>query len=338
MGDTETKLDRFELFANAVKDYAFIQFDARNRVTHWNAGAERILGYSEAEVIGESGAIFFTPEDRAAGAHLAELETALRHGRAEDERWHVRKDGSLFRASGVMTPLYNDNREVFGFAKVLRDVTEREQDRRRLERAVQEKDALLREVHHRVKNNLQVIVSLISLQARHVADTHASEMLTETQNRVRAIARIHETLYGSVDLSMVHFGRYLTQLVADLIAFYGVDHRISARVSAADVTVDIERAIPLALITNELVCNALKHGFPGDRSGHLAVSLSVSDKMGRLRISDDGVGLPQEFRPETAESMGFHLVNILSTQLQAEVESASAGGTVVAITFPITPE
>ena len=338
MEQDTTKPDRFELFANAVKDYAFILFDAQNRVTDWNAGAERILGYSEQEILGQDGAIFFTPEDRVAKQPEQELQLAVSEGRAEDERWHIRKDGSRFRASGVMTPLRADEEQPIGYVKVLRDVTERERARERLERAVHEKDSLLREVHHRVKNNLQVIVSLLSMHAKHAKDRHAAGLIAETQNRVRAIARIHEGLYGSADLSTVRFGSYLTQLVSDLVSFYGMEDRVKARVEAEEITLELDRAIPLALFTNELLCNSLKHGFPEGRRGLISVALAREGTDARLSISDDGVGLPAGVNTETAGSMGFHLVRILSAQLQAHLEMASTGGTTITLRFAITPE
>jgi PAS domain S-box-containing protein len=333
-----TKPDRFQLFADSVKDYAFIQYDARNRVTDWNTGAERVLGYNEQEIIGQDGAIFFTPEDRAAKQPEMELATAVTAGRAEDERWHVRKDGSRFRASGVMTPLRDDAGQLIGFAKVMRDVTERERARERLERANHEKDSLLREIHHRVKNNLQVIVSLLSMHARHVADPHAAELIIETQNRVRAIARIHESLYGSSDLSMVRFGSYLNRLASDLVSFYGMRDRVATHVQAEEITLEIERAIPLALITNELLCNALKHGFPEGRTGVISVALTQNGADARLCVFDDGIGLPKSVNLDTATSMGFHLIRILSAQLQAHAEMSSNAGTRIALQFAINPE
>src|SRR4028118_2190418 len=203
--------DRFQLFADGVREYAFIQFDASNCVTDWNTGAKRLLGYTEEEILGRSGALFFTPEDQAAGEPAREVGMAVENGTAEDERWHVRKDGSRFRASGVLTKLCDDEGRLVGFAKVLRDVTEREQTRQRLERSLAEKDALLREIHHRVKNNLQVVVSLLGMQMRHVEDSRAIASFEETINRVRSIARIHEALYATPDLASVQFSTYLHQ-------------------------------------------------------------------------------------------------------------------------------
>jgi PAS domain S-box-containing protein len=317
--------------------------DIQNRVTEWNDGAERILGYTETEIVGRSAALFFTPEDRALGVPEREIETALREGRAEDERWHLRKDGSRFRASGVLTVMRDHSGAAIGFAKVMRDVTEREETRAKLEAALREQTVLLREIHHRVKNNLQVIVSLINLQASHVSDAEVVGMFEETQNRVRAIASIHESLYSTDDLSTIHFGMHLEQLALQLAAFYGFGERVQLEVSTADMAVDIEQAIPLALISNELLCNAFKHAFPGGRRGRVFVGLrydtsGTAPLSGELEITDDGTGLRDDVDLRTAESMGFHLVNILTAQLRASVELARANGTSFRVRFPIGDE
>jgi PAS domain S-box-containing protein len=328
--------DRFQLFADGVKDYAFIQIDTDNRITDWNTGAMRLLGYTEEEAIGQSAAMFFTPEDRAAKVPQHEIRLALENGTAEDERWHLRKDGSRFRASGVLTKLCDDDGSVVGFAKVFRDVTERELARERLQRSLIEKDALLREIHHRVKNNLQVIVSLLNLQSRYINDPQALTYIEETTNRVRAISRIHETLYGASDLASVPFSSYLHQLVVDLTAFYDVAQRIRTDVQATPVTLDIEHAVPLALITNELVCNAMKHAFPGGVAGSVTVTLATAPEWATLTVCDSGVGLPVNFDPQTSGGLGFNLIRILSEQIGADLQIHTDGGASMSVRFPLT--
>jgi two-component sensor histidine kinase len=271
------------------------------------------------------------------------MQTAVREGRAEDERWHLRKDGSRFRASGVMTPMRNDGGALIGFAKVMRDVTERERAREELETSLRDKTMLLREVHHRVKNNLQVIVSLINLQTSHVNDPRVIGMFEETQNRVRAIATIHERLYSTDDLASVHFGMHLDQLARHLWAFYGMEERIQLDIDTADVALDIDQAIPLALISNELLCNAFKHAFPDERRGLIFVRLryivgEASQHAGELEISDNGIGIPDTVDIRTAQSMGFHLVRILTEQLHASPTVTRQNGTCVRVRFSIRDE
>jgi len=141
--------DPWQVFAS-IGDYAFILTNEHNDVVEWSQGGESLLGYSRAEILGKPASQIFTPEDREADVPRLEMETALRDGRAEDERWHLRKDGSRFRASGVMAAVRDDAGDVIGFAKVLRDVTEREEAREELERSLCERVSLLRELQHRV--------------------------------------------------------------------------------------------------------------------------------------------------------------------------------------------
>ena len=211
---------RFRLFVESVHDYALFQMDPNGVIVTWNAGAESLLGWKEHEAVGRPAAILFTPEDRENGEAEGELEAARIKGRAEDERWHVRKDGTRFFASGVLTQVCDEQGRLLGFAKVMRDVTTRKEQEEQLQRSVSAKDTLVREIHHRVKNNLQVIVSLLSMQARHTNDARISSAFKETETRLRAIARIHERLYGSDDLTSVEFSEYITGLTNELVQLH----------------------------------------------------------------------------------------------------------------------
>lgn len=337
---------RFQLLVENVRDYAFILLDRNNVITDWNIGAERLLGYKEEEIIGKSGHIFFTEEDRAQGEPEKEMQEALKNGRAEDDRWHRRKDGSRFMASGVMTKLQDADGRFLGFAKIMRDVTEREQARERLEASLREKETLLKETHHRVKNNLEMIVSLLRLQSAHIDDAKVLAMFEETQNRVRAVARIHETLYSTADLATIHFATYLQELVKDLLAVYGAGERITADIDAADMALAIEQAIPLALIVNELLTNSLTHAFPDLARGHVKVGLyyesgpqvaeTLDSGNGILTVEDGGVGLPGNVDIRRPGSMGFHLVNVLIRQLRGTIVSEpQQKGTKWIVRFPL---
>jgi two-component sensor histidine kinase len=236
-----------------------------------------------------------------------------------------------------------------GYAKVLRDETERRDAEQQMRASLAEKQALLQEIHHRVKNNLQVITSLLSIQSSRIDNPEISAVLADTENRVRAIAALHETLYSSQDLASIEFGSYLQQLVRDLVSFYTVDQkRLNVIVTAEDLVVDIGQAIPLGLIVNELVTNALKHAFPEGRQGSVEVKLeyvhssidvskgqTLDQGLGQLGVKDDGVGLPADLKIDEARSMGLHLVNVLTEQLHGTLEVDRSGGTAVVIKFPL---
>src|SRR5947209_1955874 len=196
--------ERFRLFSDNVTDYALVPVDTAGLVSGWNAGAERTFGYPETAIVGQPVRLFFTPEDREKGESEKDLRRALTQGRAEDERWMVRRDGSRFWARWVTTPMRDKAGNLRGFAKVLRDESERKELEDQLTSSLQEKELLLREIHHRVKNNLHVISSLLALQASQTDDGKMQQILDELQDRVRAIAALHETLYGSQDLAQIN--------------------------------------------------------------------------------------------------------------------------------------
>lgn len=207
----------------------------------------------------------------------------------------------------------------------------------------------MQKIHHRVKNNLQVITSLLRIQAARLGNPDVAAVLAEMENRVRAIAALHETLYNSEDLAQIEFGFYTQQLVRGLVHFYGIDeNRLSVTVDTADLVVDIGQAIPLGLILNELVTNCFKHAFPEGRPGKVNVRLayvpnrltigkgqSLEGGRGQLVVQDNGVGLPPDLSWEETSSMGLHLVNVLVRQLQGQLEVASPPGTTVTIQFPL---
>ncbi len=201
-----------------------------------------------------------------------------------------------------------------------------------LERSNREKDVLLREVHHRVKNNLQIIRSMLSLQrSMGVESASPAEALASTHDRVLAMSLVHEQVYASEDVSRIAFDSYLSSLVSNLTSVYEVDPaRITIEVSADPVHLDLNTAVPCALVANELISNAIKHAFPDEKSGHIQVILSKQGDAGcSLEVRDDGVGMPTEQENSTAAStLGFTLVRALTEQLQGRFEvEADNGGT-----------
>jgi two-component system CheB/CheR fusion protein len=329
--------ERFRLFVDSVKDYALFQMDANGGVTAWNSGAERLLGYSEREIIGQPGVVIFTPEDRAQGAAVAEMDAARRMGRAEDERWHVRKDGSCFFASGVLTAIRDETGELRGFAKIMRDTTERRESEEQIRTALRDKEVLLKEIHHRIKNNLQVIASLLGLQAGHLrglADSKARAIIGEMENRIRTIARIHEMLYGSPDLARIEFAAYAKKMSKDLFAFYSVPaEQIHLKTDLHTESLTIGQAVPCGLILNELITNSLKHAYPKNRKGTIAISFRCADDECNLDVSDDGIGLPENVDPQSATSMGLQLVRLIVEQLQGTMSVTTDEGTHFTISF-----
>jgi len=203
-----------------------------------------------------------------------------------------------------------------------------------LKASLDEKILLLREIHHRVKNNLQIIISLVNLQMRQIGDTRLKQVMAETQNRVRAMSLVHEKLYQSENLSSIDLSDYCRFLTTQLFAFYGVDsRRVTLDIDIKKTMVGINTAIPLGLIINELVSNALKHAFPSDRRGTITISSTYDTAVLLLVISDDGIGLPPDLNWKNPESLGLRLVNSLVDQLDGTIELKKEKGTTFIISI-----
>ncbi|MCP4537649.1 MAG: PAS domain S-box protein [Chloroflexi bacterium] len=216
------------------------------------------------------------------------------------------------------------------------DATQRERAEEQIKASLREKDVLLREIHHRVKNNLQIIHSLLDLQSDYIQDEQALEVFRESQQRVRAMALVHERLYQSKDLAKVDLAEYIQNLSNDLFLSYGTDAaNITLETNVSEIVLDIDMAIPCGLIISELVSNAMKHAFPNGRKGKISIDFHpVGDDDGlTLVIQDDGVGFRQDWNPENLKSFGLRLVSMLIRQLKGEMEIDQSNGTLFEITL-----
>ena len=282
----------------------------------WNAAAERLYGYGSDEIVGQPGAILLPPDipdalPTSGEIHLDRSETMRR-----------RKDGSLVEVALTVSPIRNGSALV-GHAFIARDVSAQKAAERQIKSSLREKVVLLKEVHHRVKNNLQVISSLLNLQAAKIKDPVALEMFRDSQDRVRSIAFFHEHVYQSKDLSRVDLGSYLRTLADHLLKSYGGSRgRVKMSVLTDEhVGLGVDKAIPCGLIVNELVSNALKHGFREGQAGTISVELRATSRSDLLlAVADDGVGLPAGHSLGKAQTLGHQLVLTLIKQLGGHLE------------------
>jgi PAS domain S-box-containing protein len=320
-----------------VHDYAIFLADREGRVISWNGGAERLLGWTEAEILGQSSFCIFVPEDLASGAAARELEKAATEGRAENERCHVRKDGSRFWGSGIMTAMHDDAGTLIGFGKIMRDRTAQRRLEEQLRASLQDKEVLLKEVYHRVKNQLQVISSLLSLQSQTLQDREALLAFHDSQARIQAMALIHEALYQSSSLAQVHFGDYARRLAGDLLRAQSVQpERIRLTFQTDEVWLSAEQAMPCGLILNELLTNCVKHAFPAGRAGDIRIVVQA-DATAHVTIAvrDTGVGFPEGIDFRTTASLGMQLVCLLTEQLGGTIALERREGTAVTIRFSV---
>jgi PAS domain S-box-containing protein len=341
--------DQFRLALEAAPT-GMIMIDQQGKIVLVNAQVEKIFGYDRTELMGQSMEML-VPE-RCRGHH-AELRTDYSaHPRVRPvdsglDLRGLRKDGTEMPLEIGLNPLETPDGK-FVLSSVV-DITERkrtEQEREgllgrlqtfntELTSTLKEREVLLQEIHHRVKNNLQVISSLINLQLRRIDDRLSRESLQECQTRVQAISLIHEMLYQSKDYAKVPFSEYARRLAGNVFSMMGTARdTILLDLAMDDVPLAVDKAIPCGLILNELITNALKHGFPGGRRGTVRVELG-RESVGRLRLSveDDGVGMPAAFDIQQTQSLGLHLVYTLAEQLGAEVKIVNDKGTSIKVTF-----
>jgi two-component sensor histidine kinase len=197
---------------------------------------------------------------------------------------------------------------------------------------LKEKDILLREIHHRVKNNLQIITSLLNLQSRYVKDEPTLAAIRESQNRIKAMALVHEKLYQAENIAQINLDDYTRFLGTGLIQFYGVkSRRITFTTDIGDINVDINMAIPLGLIINELISNSLKYAFPDREKGEIFVSVLKENHTLSVLVKDDGMGIPADLDWRNTESLGLRLVISLVEQLDGTIELNRTGGTAFTI-------
>jgi two-component sensor histidine kinase len=256
------------------------------------------------------------------------LRTEVIERRKAEEALRQARDELEIRISERTAELTRANTDLHA------EVIQRQRTEAQLTTALHQKDVLFREMHHRVKNNLQIISSLLSLQSRYISDPQTLRTFNDTRNRIRAMALIHGVLDQANDFARVDFARYLQQLNTHLCHSYGMNTKaIAIQTHAQDIWLNTEVAGACGLIVHELVSNSLKHGFPDGHEGEIHVSMDYKNSQYILTVADNGVGLPAEFNLHTTKSLGFKLVLALANQLSGHLEFESHGGTRFSITF-----
>lgn len=328
--------ERYRIVAEQTGQLVY-DYDIPSGSITWSGAISAVTGFSADEfraVTIREWEQMIHEEDRAAA--MEELDRSMSSGRQYRINYRFRhKTGPYIDVfdNGIFLP---DARGQSGrMLGTMTDITERRRAEALIVASLKEKEVLLKEIHHRVKNNLQVISSLLNLQAANVVDPQTLEQLRESQNRIRSMALIHERLYQSGNLARIDFGEYMRSLVGFLARSYSV-RGVRVQVNVQNIELPVNAAIPCGLIINELVSNALKYAFPNERGGEVEIRLEVTpDQNAVLSVRDDGVGLPHELDYQNTTTLGLQLVNTLTRQLKGTIGLDRDRGTTFSITFPM---
>ena len=324
---------RFEDLFEFAPD-AIIMTRADGVVQKINRQAEALFGYEREELVGQAVEMLIPEASREHHVRLREgfasAPTVRAMGAGQRQLLGRRKGGADFPIDISLGPL--ETSDGLLIAAAVRDASERVRAEAIMQQALREKETLLKEIHHRVKNNLQIISSLLALQADECTLEETRESFAESIQRVRSMALIHERLYQSDTLARVDFGEYARTLAISLFRSYQTGASIELELETAPVELNIETAVPLGLVLNELVSNAFKHAFPSG-AGRLHIRVRPETEGFSLTVSDTGVGLPPDYDPENATSMGMTLIHTLIRQLKARLVIETASGTSFRIDF-----
>jgi PAS domain S-box-containing protein len=329
--------ERYQSIVESSED-AIITKSLSGIITGWNSAASRLLGYSEQEAVGQHIVNLFPAEKfEEEAAILSKISRGESVNSFETLRKH--QDGHLIPVAITVSPLRDKQGVVVGACKLMRDISLQKKQIAIIERALEEKTSLLFEVHHRVKNNLQIVSSLLNLQARKVAPEVASA-LAECQGRIRAMALVHQLLYESESMAEIDLSDYIRQLVVLTEAtcsarLHDIEIHFMSNVEA--ISLDIQRTVPCGLVVYELVLNAVKHAFPVQARGRIGVSItSAGNDLVHLTVSDNGRGLPENFRWSEKGGLGTQLIPMFVQQMGGRlITSSSAQG--ASITVELKP-
>lgn len=330
--DEREKTLQFQL--NILKNvrHCIIVYDTYGKIIYWNDSAESVYGYCEEEMLGKNIKILYSDFDLEESVPL-NIQSIMELGEYIGEWDGKRKDGSKVSVDLRETVLYGTKNEVIGIIGVSKDITQRKKAELKIKESLEEKEVLLREIHHRVKNNLQIISSLLNLQTQYVEGEESINVLKESQNRVKTMAIVHEKLYQSSNLKDINFKEYIEDLISVLFYSYGIESEdIKTEIYLEDLKIGIDTAIPCGLIINELVTNSLKYAFP-DKKGILKIELIPISNYIKLVVADNGIGLPPNIDLENTNTLGLKMVNSLVYQLEGTLELNKTNGTEFIIKF-----
>ncbi len=317
---------------------ALIMVGNEGKVIFWNPAAERIFGYSSDEILGKNNSAYLlAPEKHRKGFKIA-LEKFLKTGHGDHigtsyESEVLKKDGSIITVViGLSSVKING---IWHAVEIISDISERVASEKKVKNLLLEKETLLKEVHHRIKNNMNTIRSLLMLQAGIIEDSTSIEVLEDAAGRVMSMMELYDKLYQSSDYNNLFAGDYLSPLITEIIANFPNSNSVKVEKNIEDFILDVKILQPLGIIVNELLTNIMKYAFPNIDNGIIEVSLSISETIVCLKIIDNGKGMPEEIDFKNSKGFGMQLVKMLSDQLKGTIRIEHGEGTGIILEFPI---
>jgi PAS domain S-box-containing protein len=324
LNEKNLELEKLSIVASET-DNAVLILNSTKQIEWANSGFTKMTGYTTEDF----NALLNTTGSDFAKDLESVLDKSISGQQSEIiETSFVKKDGSIIWISSTLTPIFAADGLLKKIVVISADITVRRRMEEQIRASLEEKGLLLREIHHRVKNNLQIIISLFNLQSHYITDSKASEALKEGQDRIKSMALIHERFYQNEGQSRIDFDEYINRLVENLYLSFNLSpDRVRSTIDTEKISLDIDSAVPCGLIINELISNAMKHAFGPEESGNIKISFRKQGPRGiHMEVQDNGKGMPPGFDLETADSLGMQLVNALTNQLDGKLQVYSNGG------------
>jgi len=314
-----------DLMLNISKDGIVLDY-----TTHTDRQKEIVFKFMQdgKSIIGKKIAEILFTEQKFSKKVLELVNRAIETETVISHQFSYVIDGKLLHFENRYSKINNNEAIV-----VVREKTLEIESENNLKESLKEKEILLKEVHHRVKNNLQIINSILNLQSSYIEDEKTLEIINESQNRIRSMSFIHESLYQTSNFSSINFKEYIENLLSNLVYSYQVGTKIKIRKDIENIDLTLDQAIPCGLILNELITNSLKYAYGINEEGEVYISIKKIESKIEIIIQDFGVGLPKNFNIEATDSLGLSLVHTLTEQIDGELTVKSDGGTKILIIF-----
>jgi PAS domain S-box-containing protein len=329
----ESRDKYFELYDFAPVGYFTIK--EKGIIEQANLTGATLLGIGRQSLIGKPLARFISAEDQDT-FYLHHMQVLKKNGNHTCEIKMMNYDNAPFYARLESIAVRGEDENDTKLRTAITDITDRKMTDQQLQKSLKEKEVLLQEVHHRVKNNMQVIISLINLQCEAIEDKHICDLLNKTVDRINSMAQVHRQIYKSNDYSKVDTFEYIKSIAKTLFISHGVDGtKISMKLGKNAIPISLDSAIPCGLMINELITNSLKYAFPEDRKGEIRAEFKyLGNGEIEMRVSDDGVGIPENLDFRNCDTLGLQIVSALAEhQLGGKISLARANGTEFTIRF-----